>query len=396
MGVVGSLLNMFFDIDLLVSWYLMGQVKFAISMAIPYILYYLSYAMVWFKQQKRNEKLLTWPFVLCMVYKEFKLLQFACTAWKDVKKARKDKDAFFKYYKSLILVKSLPIILIQSYVMLFWKTEEKEETLGTISDNTAFEEEFGPLYKILLSYISSSLSGSKGITDFLVYGQCTLLPKTGFFGEKATCRYICAWIANLCTLMSKIFTLGGIPVLSAMIPNQLMLSDEAINAFKWVGLGCALSHFIPLFILSLCSVKRAVGSWCNAIKVVLQCPAVIVLPIFSHFTIGSKDKFCGGCLTLCCKDSQGKKLAVSRTLTVWNIIICWHSYFWIMSIYFWFLGVTFYMLLWVALGLIWAGMHATISVFWLPSCGLMCFPLCYYHCCRLVEEEWDVEIENIV
>ena len=394
--VLFPLANEILNFRLLVSWYLMGQVKFATVMLVPHALYYLSAAMVWLKQQTKKEKLLTWPFVLCGVYKEYKLLQFVFVAWNDVKKARSEKLAFLYRYQHLILFKTIPIILIESYVMLFWKKEQEDLKDEEIMEEQTFEATFGSVSQFLAAYLSSIILGSKGITDFLVYGQCTLLPKKGILEGRGTCRYLLAWWANFCTLMGKVFTLGGIPVLSAWIPSQLMLSNKADSGFKWVGLGCALIHFVPLFIFSLCFVKRVVGSWCNVIKVVFQCPAVIILPMFTHFTIGSKDSLCCGCFTICCKDPAARKLAVSKTLTMVNMAICFCSYAAIMTIYFVFLGVTFYLLLAWAWGLILVGIWATCAVYWLPALGaLCCLPFTLW-CCHLVEEEWDVESENIV
>lgn len=374
----------------------MGQVKFATAMLVPHLLYYLSSAMVWLRQQTKKEKLLTWPFVLCGIYTECKLLQFVFVAWNDVKKARSEKLAFRYRYQHLILFKTIPIILVESYVMLFWKKEQEEQGDEDVMEEQTFEAQFGPVSDFLPAYISSIISGSMGITDFLLYGQCTLLPKRGMLEGIGTCRYFLAWWANFCTLMGKVFTLGGIPVLSAWIPSQLMLSNKADKEFKWVGLGCALIHFVPLFIFSLCFVKRVVGSWWNVIKVVLQCPAVIILPMFTHFTIGSKESFCCGCFSICCKKPQERKLVVSKTLTIVNMWICFWSYAAIMTVYFVVLGVTFYLILAWAWGLIFLGMWATVAVYWLPGLGaLCCLPFTLW-CCHLVEEEWDVENENIV
>ena len=179
--------------------------------------------------------------------------------------------------------------------------------------------------------------------------------------------------------------------MTAWIPSHVMLIEGKVPYFKWIWIACVLVHILPLLVFSMICIRRVTESWCTAVKVVARCPAILILSIFSHFTIGSKDTVFCCCYSICCKERlpQGK-LAVSKTLTFINIFISILTYMLIYCVYFWLLGVMFWTLLYLAACVITAGWILTVGVFWLPWFGAMCCCPLYIWCYQLSISEWDI------
>ena len=126
------------------------------------------------------------------------------------------------------------------------------------------------------------------MTLFLKSGPCFFIPREGYFSGIATWRFAAVFIVNMYGLHSKI-----------------SWPREGFNLV--VNIFCV---YLASAIIALASLCQALGGFRNTARMVVNYPALVILPIFGYFTFGKIHE---------CPDTRG--VALNWNWTLFNMLV---------------------------------------------------------------------------
>ena len=125
------------------------------------------------------------------------------------------------------------------------------------------------------------------MTFFLKTGPCFFIPSEGYLSGIATWRFAFSGLVNMYGLHSKISW-----------PREGF--NLVVNIF---------SVYLLSAIIALSSLYQALGGWYSTARMVINYPALVILPIFGYFTFGKIHE---------CQDTRG--VALNWNWTLVNIL----------------------------------------------------------------------------
>ena len=165
--------------------------------------------------------------------------------------------------------------------------------------------------KFLVSFCFSWLSAALGLAKFLKTGPCRVLPKGGFMDGFFTCRFLVTFLATTFTLMGKGVIQANLVVGGIYGNNTLTMVRRHLFV-----LILFVIHNLPPLLLGLLSLSVCLGS--NTCRTITHYPALILTPLFTHFTFGSRGS--------CCNRGVSGQVIMSWRWTGINMILSLSSF----------------------------------------------------------------------
>ena len=316
-------LDVYTDISLILGWFIAGHFNYAMAMTAPLMVQFISTAIKWYQIEKPGIKKWSWIFLLLQVWPQLRavkiirlLFQNRNNANEKYKKLMVDigsTEPFLEAYSSVMI---MSIIGGHAYFSVYNLDGNVNE--NTNSTNNNFEAVFNSADKIgdgfmlwTLSWVTSFITASLGITKFLLNGPCPILSDKGLLGG------ICTWNFVLCFLVVLI------SIFTKLVFLRCTLDVLAANGHISLASLVFLLHFIPNLAISLVSIFMVTGYDKQFLKILVEFPGLWMMPVVTHLTFGPKRFSYFGSNTIV---FDKRKLGFSKLLTVINMIITISSY----------------------------------------------------------------------
>ena len=322
------------DLALIIEWYSTEHFKFAAAMAIPFLMNVFSNIYHWWKWDSTNEKKYTWILLLLQLWPIYRAFKLVSNTYKKNPNAKKEKLKFEREIVSLEpFLEAVPSLIVMMFALHTTKSGckscEKNEDAVIGDSPTLF----------WATFIISLLTSTLGVCKYLLNGPCSLIPKYGYLDGMFTCNFLLAYLAVLFTLSAKAIVASLFFDTDNMIYSSVCEQDswnpliqyenktsnettqlEIIaprSSFRSLLASFGLV-FLPQLILSVSSILYATGCNKTFFKTVAQYPQLVLISIFTHFTVGSRS-----ILSCSSEEKEGKRrqLGVSKPLTMVNGII---------------------------------------------------------------------------
>ena len=214
------LLDMLTDIMLIMKWYMLGHWKFSTAISVPILLNYLFSLYTWWRMEDKVEKKWSWIFAFFAVWKEYKAVMTIREAFRDLKSAQMKKASIVRETGGIEpFLEAIPTIIVLNFCR-----DWQSNVYGSYQ-----EDIFDSFYLFYISLIISIISGSFGVTSFLMNGPYAILSNNGSFGGILTSRFIVALLSCFCTLFGKLYLIHHFMLRSLYTKSIVLLSDEVVH-----------------------------------------------------------------------------------------------------------------------------------------------------------------------
>ena len=184
-------------------------------------------------------------------------------------------------YEGETYYEAIPTTAILTFIIIYTalqgsKNKEKESPLFALigSDLTFF----------WVTYASSLLTASFGLSKALKTGPCRIFPEGGMF----SCRFFLLVCNNLVTLLGKLNIFWAHPMAVAQDARGGKGTEGGLeNSNMFIFFVPALTVLLPGLITALVSTWHS-----KMLKTFLNHPSFFILPIFTCFTFSSSKKTC--------------------------------------------------------------------------------------------------------
>ena len=285
-------------------------------MALPPTLNYCFASYQWWSNKKISRKKWIWIFVLFNLYHQINAISVLKSFRKkdnlDAKKKQKtlSKVSFLEPY-----LESAPTGIILSMIWCSALTGNGIETFGymaqdynagyfdckNVSDSwTKWEanddrwpsprkqihvENFctvfqgpGGLPWFFITFGISIFSSSLGITKFLQNGPCAILPNSGLLGGLLNSEFILVFISVMFAIVAK-------GVFALLMTGAAFGDNYSVMISGLIFLGV---NILPHILCAIIWISWSTGFNRKLYKLVLDYPALVLLPAFTYYSVGSK------------------------------------------------------------------------------------------------------------
>ena len=173
-----------------------------------------------------------------------------------------------------------------------------------------------------ITYAISVLAGSLGITKLLMNGPCPVLTEDGRLGGILTYPFFTHFMAVAFCMGSKGAFVGlCIGFVSPQVINREEYEKMANNDnVVLMSMTCLVLTLVPNIIFSFISIAVATGCNQKFFRIILDYPAIWLLPAVTFFVVGPENRTLRENLS-CNKSGKRSLLGVSSKLTFLNIIL---------------------------------------------------------------------------
>ena len=321
------------DASLVIPWYLEGHYMYAMAMTIPMLLNYIFTSFKWWSFEEKKHKWWSWILVLFQVWQPYKASKVMLLLYKNDDKAQNEKREMMRDLSSIEpFLESLPAVLIMTTLWVHGLGQKRypwnryDFDVGFCKNTTSIQTDlsiedqnfcavfggFGSHWSFFTTYGISVLAASLGITKFLQHGPCAILSTNGILGGMLTWRFLLAFIASMLALLTK-----------GLLEGSLVRMAEKED-LRWYFLLIFVSLcVVPNLLLAIASIAKVTGWNKRLLKVMIDYPAILLLPVFSNFVVGSR-------INSKCEDSNVNVLRsqfiVSRPMTALNTMLTLFCY----------------------------------------------------------------------
>ena len=336
-------LDVYGDASLVIPWYYQGHYAYASLMTVPMVLNYLFTTYKWWAMEKASDKKWSWVLVMLQLWPQWNAFKVMRKIYKKDDRAEELKKRIKKELSSIEpFFESVPSILIMTCIWLhagglynvqqyydptsYWMHagalfKITEDTLQDYYNNyfdcsnttslyytqknfcAVFDGFGGPAW-FFTTYAVSILAGTLGICKFLQNGPVAILPT-----NLMNWPLVRAFFAVLSPLVAKVL-FAGILIGMAYTGGSGDLFDKSTQLWLFPLIFITI-NILPNLILSVIGISLTTGSNKNLIKTLLDYPAFMVLPAFTHFAVGPPQIRC----------SKSKDITVSGKFTAINTVL---------------------------------------------------------------------------
>ena len=321
------------DASLVIPWYLEGHYMYAMAMTIPMLLNYIFTSRKWWSFEEKKHKWWSWILVIFQLWQPWRASKVMILLYKNDEKAQAKKKEMMRDLSSIEpFLESLPAVLIMTTLWVHgigqnrypWNRYDFDvgfcNNTASIEPGLSIEDQnfcavfggFGGHWWFFTTYGISVLAASLGIAKFLQHGPCAILSTNGILGGMLTWRFLLAFIASMLALLTK-----------GLLEGNLVRMAEKED-LRWCFLLIFVSLcVVPNLLLAIASIAKVTGWNKRLIRVVIDYPAISLLPVFSNFAVGSRTNSK-------CEDSNvnilRSRFTISRSMTVVNTILTLFCY----------------------------------------------------------------------
>ena len=331
------------DISLAISWYIQGHTAYATAMAVPPMINYCFAWYKWWSNEKISRMKWSWIFVLTNVYHQMNAMKLMGAFWNNDKLDVKKKQKLLNEVSSLEpYLESAPSVMILSMIWLSALTGNGIEPFGGMvkdhgagyfncSNASTYVSEWaqmkpwkrkqihvdnfcavfqgaGGLPWFFFTFCISLLSSSFGITKFLQNGPCAILSNNGLLGGLLNWKFILVFISVLFAILAK--CVFAVLVVGAAFGDNYSLT---ISGLLFFGV-----NVLPHILSSIFAIQLVTGCSKKMYQIILNYPALVLLPAFTYFSAGPKNLF--GCRRDKCGPTVSHIILSTKWTTV-NIIM---------------------------------------------------------------------------
>ena len=308
-------------------------------MSIPVFLQFLSTIQKWVRLEKEENKKWSWLLLLFQCWPQWRAIRIINLTFKNDKKAEEKRKKLMREVTSTEpYLEAWPSIIIMTVI---WTSvgsvglPPKKQYCDFHPENNACAVYggFGGSYWFFTTYSISVITCSLGITKFLQVGPFSVLSNEGAFGGIFKWRFLLAFLAVMFSIIAKGVFIG----LSINMRKYFFIERElgaSGDTQSFVSMSALLFGLliIPNLIFAFGSIASSTGLNRKFFKIIFNYPQAWMLPVATHFTIGSPKISCSS-NQKCLKNELGlsKKLtAINMTLTV-LIYVLFITYFYLFT-----------------------------------------------------------------
>ena len=285
-------------------------------MTVPLLLSFLSITYKWYRIEEPQDKRWSWVFLLLQCWPQIRALRVIRKLYNGHPNANEEKrrfscelrsiEPFLEAWPSLIIMTAIWTYAINDRTYLHGCTQPEDYYKYNACAVFGGNKNTFSFVWYWITYSISVIVGSMGITKLLQTGPCPILTEEGRLGGILTCSFLTHFLAvGLCMISKATFI--GLSVLVSFVPYILIPM-------------LFLLTIVPNIILSFISIARSTGCNKKFFRIILDHPAIWLLPAATFFAVGPKTGKWGDCL--CCKNSaEGSLIGISGKLTVINVIL---------------------------------------------------------------------------
>ena len=328
---IAPLVDQVSDLILIITWLTSGHIKFAIAMTIPFLLNVTANFYHWWKWDDKMEKRFSWILVVLQLWPVYRALKIVNLVHKNDPNANKEKERFNKVIVSLEpYLESIPSFIVMIYALctLLYNKGNEEAVIGD------YPEYF------YVNLTISLFTATFGLTKYLLNGPCRLIANHGYLDGILSHRFIHAYFAILFAKCLPALT-GVFLALQVNCAgshkNELdtrwlvgcsNVTESPVEFNNWITFVFFAYILVPSLILASCSIMYSTGCTKKFFYILLKHPQLILLAVFTNFTVGSKD---GMCWKLNHNSKDRRILVVSTPLTiingVMNLLLFFSAYY---------------------------------------------------------------------
>ena len=166
----------------------------------------------------------------------------------------------------------------------------------------------GGLPWFFITFGISIFSSSLGITKFLQNGPCAILPNSGLLGGLLNSEFILVFISVMFAIVAK-------GVFALLMTGAAFGDNYSVMISGLIFLGV---NILPHILCAIIWISWSTGFNRKLYKLILDYPALVLLPVFTYYSVGPKK------LPRC---SQGKSrpidshIILSRKWTIVNLFM---------------------------------------------------------------------------
>ena len=376
-------LDVYSDFSLIIPWLIGGHYVYGASMSVPVLLSFMSITYKWYRIEKPQDKRWSWVFLLLQCWPQIRAVRVIRKLYSGHPKAYEEKrkfsselgsiEPFLEAWPSLIIMTVFWVHVINDD--FYWNRRNCAEPKNYDKNACALFGGNANTFSFawyLITYSISFITGSFGITKLLQTGPCPILTEEGRLGGILTCSFLTHFFTVALSMTSKAAFIGSLIGFNGGFSSFHFPAHFPVSLYVLIPMLFLLT-IVPNIILSFISIARSTGCNKKFFRIILDYPAIWLLPAATFFVVGPKtEKLRDWC---CCRNSaNGSLIGISSKLTVINVILTLVVYIVVDYINWIFIGL-------ISEGERWKHMalHA-ISV--LPLLILAIIMICSCFCCR--------------
>ena len=293
------------------------QIIGGVTLAFP-ILSFLFMSFHWWRLENINReggsgRLNTLVLLILQVWPQYRMIRLLYLGlWKKNSQWRREQKVILENVSGVEpFIESVPQVY---WIVCVWMITGCIGP-GELPEDQGWSQGSEPTFKTdytgLITFVSSILSASYGLTNFFRVGPLKVIPNqpASGFGHLS---FFLIFVSVASSLVAK-----GIVVMYGMYP-VLFLKNSGRNDFfvnKLVDHGLVTMLFIPQLLLAIGTLMRVVG-FKSTLKLMLSHSSVVLTPLFTPFVFGPVNSNC------CSNNKQtDKKIRVNYGLTFVNLAI---------------------------------------------------------------------------
>jgi len=397
--------DVYSDLSLIIPWYWNSHFKYAASMTAPLLFQFASTVYKWFRLEKRESKKWSWPILMLQFWPQWRAIRIMNLDFRSDKTAEeKKKELMREVTTTEPFLEALPSIMVMTVISFLARSDPRYATYclnnNLMPDQTdvynnrswtcenyldpapqyceinpqdnkcaVFSGPGGSTW-FFIAYAVSIISGSLGITKFLQNGPFAVLTTDGLFGGIFRCKFIIAFLSVLTSMLTKGLFIENLIIAKLEAPRSFFNEVPLIV----VVLISIVTSILPNLVLSLISISRSTGFNKKLLKVIINYPAALMLPIATYFTIGpyksSNISIICQYNQIICQTNTNRNLGLSKFYSAINILLSSAMYLILITIMFYF---DFYnMIIWspvIVIGVVFNMIYLMIDN---PCCSSYC------------------------
>ena len=303
-------LDVYSDLSLIIPWFIGGHYIYGASMTFPIMLCFLATAYKWYRIEESTNKRWSWVFLLLQLWPQLRAIRVMKKLYQGDTRAYENKKHLNSELGSIEpFLESWPSLIIMTAIWCHAMGASGMDNMQVVFGGTRFSFAW-----YWTTYVISVAAGSLGITKLLQIGPCPVLTEEGKLGGLLSCTFFTHFLAVAFSMGTKAAILGmNVGFVASGSPSGMEREWPNI-------LICFMLALVPNIMLSLISIGSSTGCNKKLFRMIVDYPALWLLPAATFFVVGPVKKKKWG--QICDKDHSNHRLiGVSGKLTALNIIL---------------------------------------------------------------------------
>ena len=158
--------DVYSDLNLIIPWYIHGDVIYAGAMTIPLMMQFLSTIYKWRKLEKRNDKRWSWIFLVLQLWPQVRALRWIRLFYKGHPKALEKKNKMMAEIGTTeAFMEAFPSVIIMTAIWVHAQSYSNQKNRQAV-----FGEDEHVDFMFLTPYLISIVTAALGVTKLFLVG----------------------------------------------------------------------------------------------------------------------------------------------------------------------------------------------------------------------------------